>query len=108
MAHKGYTSGYFIDFFKSIPDHRWTEGELHKPGTVRFCALGHARRDHRRPLNEEFYAGCEERVRALHNLLEGQTANINDGKGKFKVLGKTPRGRILRALRNVRRKGSVL
>jgi len=111
MAHKGYTLNYFIDFFKNIPDHRWTEGRLQEYGTVQKCALGHAASNLRAEADSEVdldTVNSSERVTALQEFLNDKTANINDGVGPYGFLGATPRGRILRALRNRKRTGNVM
>src|SRR5581483_10076399 len=84
MAHKGYTLNYFIDFFKNIPDHRWTEGRLQEYGTVQKCALGHAASNLRAEADSEVdldTVNSSERVTALQEFLNDKTANINDGVG---------------------------
>lgn len=110
--HKGYTLNYFINFFKNIPDSRWTEGTLHDDGTVRFCALGHClthqNSDPTLVSNEDLEYGSNAKTEALEAFLCYSTADINDGNGGFADLGTTPRGRILRALRNRKRTGNVL
>jgi hypothetical protein len=110
---KGYTLNYFIEFFGSIPDHRWTEGTLNAAGTVQMCALGHAlagknpsafRRE--RIASRELTSNA--RTTALQKFLDGQTFQINDAAGyEYESLGTTPRGRILRALRNRKRSGNI-
>ncbi len=114
MAHKGYTLNYFIDFFSEIPNSRFIEGELLDSDGVKMCALGHAGAASRNP---DAFAGAdtcdisglptEARAEALENFL-GDTASINDGNGDYSSLGKTPRTRILRALRNRKRTGNAL
>lgn len=113
--HKGYTLNYFINFFKNIPNSRWTTDALHEDGTVRFCALGHClTHQNSDPTNvseddlaTELDAHDNAKVDALEAFLEGNTADINDGVAPFSSLGATPRGRILRALRNRKRTGNV-
>lgn len=113
MAHKGYTLNYFIDFFQSIPTHRWTEGTLNQEGTVQMCALGHALAGQNpskttlaRINNDELDNNA--RVDALESFLSGDTADINDASTvDYQALGATPRGRILRALRNRKRTGNI-
>jgi hypothetical protein len=107
MAHKGYTLNYFIDFFQSIPDHRWTEGTEHREGTVQKCAIGHAASDNRAPANT-YGANRNARLEALQSFLGNKIAAINDGHDEYIALGATPRGRILRALRNRKRTGNIL
>lgn len=113
--HKGYTLNYFIDFFKNIPDHRWTTGVLHKEGTVQMCAMGHALAGHEpslekcNALSEGDNEGSTARSNALDDFLGGRTISINDAgkKSPYYKLGSTPRGRILKALRNRKRYGNV-
>ncbi|CAM6003853.1 unnamed protein product [Sphagnum balticum] len=115
MAHKGYTLNYFIDYFSSIPSRRWTEGELLSADGAKACALGLAGNAERNPDN---FAGvsttdiselpAEGRAAALEEFLGHSTAEINDGAPAYKSLGKTPRARVLRALRNRKRTGAVL
>lgn len=114
--HKGYTTSYFIDFFSSIPNKEWTEGtEDNEQG--QFCALGHTSRDMR---TGDFNQNTQKRY-ALANLFESAdtssdmpgeelVAEINDADygSRFYSLGKTPRTRIVKALRNLRRTGDVL
>jgi hypothetical protein len=104
MAHKGYTLNYFIDYFQSIPAHQWCTGTDQKAGTVQHCAQGHALRDTRTTLDKtESYKN--ERLGALEGFI-GDVTGINDGAG-YKKLGKTPRGRVLTALRNRKRHGNI-
>jgi len=113
MAHKGYTLNYFINFFSSIPDHQWCEGTLNREGTVQCCALGHALRDPRTnkidhdQLQDRLDMNPTSKVVALEEFLNDRTAEINDGQGRFSQLGKTPRGRILKALRTRKRNGTL-
>lgn len=99
MAHKGYTLNYFIEFFKNIPDHRFTTGTLVNEGTVQRCALGHAGN-----YDEDGLVNAADREAALERLLLDRTVRINDNELR---LGKTPRGRILKALRIRKSKGEV-
>lgn len=107
--HKGYTLNYFIKYFSSIPDNQWCEGTLQRDDTIQHCALGHCGRRGNKTLSEtaESARVCEERQEALNRHLNGFTVAINDGGDGTENLGKTPRGRILRALRNKKRTGSV-
>lgn len=118
MSHKGYTLNYFINFFKGIPDHRWTENTeqyISDDGdTVQKCALGHASSDMRQPANSEpRQPAGKARVKALAAIFGGEAAveSVNDGDvmNGFDTLslGATPRGRILKALRNKKRTGDI-
>ena len=104
--HRGYTLNYFIDFFQNIAPHRWTTGTLQEGETVQKCALGHALTDNRTGEVIDESVG-NARAEALQSFLDGTTELINDGSSGFDHLGKTPRTRILRALRNRKRTGNV-
>jgi len=116
--HKGYTLQYFIEYFSSIPDWQWCVGDEQKKSgdrygsgkpTVQHCALGHAKRNTRTTLDRT-NAPALNRVMALENFLDHKTASINDASrgDSFYKLGKTPRGRILKALRNRQKYGNVM
>ena len=98
--HKGYTLNYFINFFKNIPANKWTTGRLTNDNG-QACALGHA-------YNSLEGRHAEERGDALCSFL-GETVGINENTGgRYRSLGRTPKKRILKALRNRKRYGSVL
>jgi len=112
MAHKGYTLNYFINFFKEIPDHRWTTGTLQKEGTVQMCALGHCLAHQNADasnlnLNDNAFPSTA-KAEALQGFLNDCAEDINDGDEMYRKLGTTPRGRILKALRNRKRTGRIL
>lgn len=101
--HKGYTLNYFIEFFSDIPSHRWTTEQLQVGETVQKCALGHSLTNQRTGEIEADNARTDALVEFLHNSV----ADINDGNLNCdRALGKTPRTRILRALRNRKKFGS--
>jgi hypothetical protein len=112
--HKGYTLNYFINYFSSIPDHQWCVGEEQKFAdgdyqsrpTVQHCATGHAQRNARTTLDRT-QKRTNMRLNALNSFLNDYTVDINDNDHRFSFLGKTPRGRILKALRNRQKYGSV-
>ena len=110
MAHKGYTLNYFIDFFQSIPDHQWCVGHNQR-NRVQHCAQGHVWRDRRTTLDKTANHNVD-RLEILNKFLGTSVVSINDGQvlsngTNFNKLGKTPRGRVLRALRNHKRYGNV-
>jgi hypothetical protein len=109
MAHKGYTIPYFIEYFSSIPDHQWCTNDLQKQGTKQHCAIGHALRRGKssyRVTRTSVYLREEALVKIFGSW--NNIAYVNDAQGIFSSLGKTPRGRILRALRNLKRTGNLL
>lgn len=122
--HKGYTIPYFIRFFSEIPASHWICGELTNTDQMNYrtcnlklkaCAMGFAGAYKVEEIDEgkddggnQIYSYEESepttpvRLQALNDLLNHQTADINDADYKgnhFNVLGKTPRSRILKALR---------
>lgn len=109
MASKGYTLNYFINFFREIPATRWTTGTMTN-NAGRFDAIGHcARHGLANPKTATLHL-TSAKIDALVGFLGSpQTVEqINDGKGKYKALGKTPRTRVVRALRNRKRYGNVM
>lgn len=104
MAHKGYTLNYFIDYFSNIPDHQWCTGTNQKDGTVQHCAQGHVLRDSRTTLANSKREN-RARLNALNTFLGTSVVSINDGFDP--ELGATPRGRVLKALRNRKRTGNI-
>jgi hypothetical protein len=83
MAHKGYTLVNLINFFSNTTNAQWKNSGV--------AAV----------------AGTPGREAALASFL-GTPTSIAAGTGSYARLGATPRGRILRALRNRKRTGSVL
>lgn len=110
---KQYTAEYFLEFFRKIPAKKWSVG-LGDPGGPS-CALGHlgckTSSDQRpdalalgeilRPVLEESYNYNTE-SRLSPNVV---VFRINDDTAQTYVKGKTPRGRILSALRKAIRVG---
>ena len=101
MNHKGYTLAYFINFFSSIPTAKVVSTNT-TPSKGRGCAGTLALGNPGRP--------AVGRLAALDNFLGGpaNTDAINDGRNGFNKLGKTPRTRILAALRNRKRTGNPM
>jgi len=107
MAHKGYTLNYFIDFFQNIPDHQWCIEQNQKGDTVQHCAQGHVLRDARTTFSKSNRRNTV-RLNALNAFLGRNVVSINDDTGNsYSELGKTPRGRVLTALRNRKRTGNI-
>jgi hypothetical protein len=117
-VHKGYTIKYFIDFFKKIPDNRWTTGHIVSKNGKKCSALGHAYAGNsdlkmallsRRFDYEALVQLAPKRAIALVQIFRDSllVAAINDGKGRFKRFGKTPKARIIRALRMRKRLGKA-
>lgn len=100
-----YTTEFFLNFFSKIPTKRWTLGMGHRGGPR--CALGH--------LGCDFTGDPRPNARALGEILRpvyegskfsgiGKSPNtvvssINDDYTQICFKGKTPRARILNALR---------
>jgi hypothetical protein len=105
MSHKGYTLNYFINYFQSIPVSQWCVSGS-QVGT-RHDAVGHALRNVRTTLAKTKNENTN-RLNALEHFLGSSIVSINDNtRGSFTKFGKTPRGRILRALRNRKRTGNI-
>lgn len=90
-----YTIDYFLKKFKKIPNNKWLEGSYHNPEKTKFCALGHCGVDVGTSTGEGF---------GIMDFLgdEYAIAQINDGfhRGYHQ---KTPRLRILAALRKIKK-----
>jgi len=92
MSHKGYTLVNLIAFFQNTTNAQFKH--LNALELADGALTG----------RESFGRG-----NALDNFLGYETWAINDGLTKaYRALGKTPRTRILRALRNRKRTGNVL
>lgn len=96
-----YTVDYFINFFSKIPAAKWLTGAYHRPGGC--CALGHC----------GYRYSCTgltvptQRGEALialfpHPRVTASVSNVNDGITK-EFPQKTPKGRILAALRKIKK-----
>jgi len=83
-----YNKQYFIDKFKAIPVNNWWVGGYINPDNPKQkCALGHCNYCERMSLGELIYC----------------VASINDGRLEdYFKLGKTPKQRILTALKQVK------
>lgn len=101
FAHKGYTTNYFINFFQSIPRSRWVCGEF--GDTQReACALGHAGAYEDVEREDGSYGDGKPttpgRAKALEKLIP-QIIDVNDDATNYGYLGKTPRARVINALK---------
>lgn len=93
-----YTIDYFIKKFTKIPNSKWTVGDF-IDSSGKSCALGHC---------GWCYGNYEtEEGLALIDLFSvsgiSSVAQLNDGGGSYNTYGKTPRTRILRALKNLKK-----
>jgi len=118
---KSYTLNYFIKFFSNIPSNKWHCGSLTnryelEDGVCKIpkaCALGFAG-GWKATLSKEIIDGevwteayentgtSPEREAALQKFLGGIVASINDASTRTSIyhkLGKTPRTRIIKALK---------
>lgn len=96
---KKYTVDYFIKKFSLIPHDDWCIGTYHVSETDQCCALGHC------GMNEDY-------TPPMAKALIGHFANrpfsvsaVNDGEVK-KFRQKTPRTRVIAALREIKKKAS--
>lgn len=85
-----YDKNYFITKFEAIPDKKWFVGDYHNKSKTKYCALGHCESDE---------LGTTFESRALSHLLNGCASEINDGLCGYDSYGKTPKQRILHALK---------
>lgn len=92
-----YTVDYFIKKFTAIPVSKWTIAEFHNNEHTKFCALGHCGLTEEKQNGEEGDALFE--LFSEHNLWVDIVNDIPDGQ----FLQKTPRGRILAALRWIKK-----
>lgn len=113
MAHKGYTLNYFIEFFQNTKPNQWVCGaalEHGKGGKETRCAIGFAGAYEAEPIIDEdtgevidyecAVATTPRREAALLKFLPAVEINDSNVKGDtYYKLGKTPRARILKALK---------
>ena len=86
--HKGYTINYFIDLFAGT-----TNAQINNTGVVSIVSprLGKS----------------SQAVSVLNTFLEGNLTAVANGTKGFGALGKTPRARILKALRTRQNYGTL-
>lgn len=99
------TVDYFIEKFTNIPGRKWFAGAYHNETNTRLCVLGHCGR---RTTNN--YAPTGESI-VLTQIFEANLGaypeHVNDGldingRKSYSKYGKTPRMRVLNALREIR------
>ena len=94
---KKYTAEYFIKKFRAIPPRQWTT-RFYTDSKGRHCAVGHC---------QVVYGVSTPESRALSKLFFQQdwrgVTDVNDGLicASLGLKQKTPRGRILAALRHI-------
>ena len=95
---KKYTAEYFIQKFQAIPPGRWTTRRYFDDRHLRHCALGHCGCTGVIDTKESLALGSLFRLGGLPNV-----ASVNDGLicASLDFKQKTPRGRILAALRHL-------
>ncbi len=87
------TAKQFYDFYKAIPENKWTRGRYKEGNT--FCALGHLGF---RGISNIFNNKNAVNLACVLGKPVGYIADVNDGS-RCKNLGKTPRQRILAVLK---------
>lgn len=96
-----YTIDYFIKKFSAIPSKKWTTG-TYDNGKGQKCALGHCGAS-------EKYGPVTYESQTLSRILWelAPVSNINDGisASTYRPKGKSPRTRILNALRLCKKAG---
>lgn len=91
-----YTVDYFENKFKKINNNRWITGQYYNQNKTKFCILGHCGVTMIKSTHEAM---------ALFKLFKKVTVDIidmNDGRDE-KYRQKTPRSRVLAALRDIRK-----
>ncbi len=84
---KGYTINYFIKLFTNT-----TNSELKTKGVDNVVSPR--------------YGSSSVKVDTLDNFLDYKTLDVTTGSGQYAQLGKTPRARILKALKLRKKNGS--
>lgn len=95
--NKKYTASYFIKKFRAIPSRKWTTRRFYDDEHSTYCALGHC------GSNNLFHT---KEGAALADLFFSRllsVTDVNDGLicASLKLKQKTPRGRVLAALRHI-------
>lgn len=85
-----YDKAYFVNWFTSIPDDKWTVGALEN-GDGQCCAMGHCRKGD----------DAMGRLVGLQSLLPGSIILINDGVDERYKRIKHPKHRMLAALNDL-------
>ena len=99
------TAKEFYDFFKSIPEEKWTMKIFHNKQKTKFCAYGHlgVRYDE---TDHSGWSRVNKNVCNLDLILgSSDIVDINDGEFQYVKYGKTPKTRILHALKFAIQKG---
>lgn len=98
-----YDVDYFIDKFKAIPPSKWTTKRYTDPkDPSKHCALGHCgMRNSRRPFPEEAYALSTLFLDNYPHHVSVVNDRVKTKNTKFTK--KTPKGRILAALRDIKK-----
>lgn len=94
-----YSVDYFLNFFDSIPESKWTVGEWHNVSKTKFCAMGH--------LGSDSLKGTSQEAFDLANILGCNPAAINDNKNRF-YPQPHPKHRIMAALIDVKKYGKAM
>lgn len=90
--NKKYTASFFIKKFKAIPARLWTTGQYHNEETGRRCAIGHCKPPSQNALIDLFHD---------KGLV---VISVNDCCNDQRFPQKTPKARILAALRYIKSK----
>lgn len=98
MKRSKYTVDYFIGKFKKIPTNKWCAGEIND-GKGRKCALGHC--------GHSVVKGINFQSTRLYHIVEDNLGvsivDINDRHYTYRKLGKTPKTRVLNALKLIKK-----
>ena len=85
---KGYTINFFINVIKNTKSRAVTSDNVYNVVAPR-------------------YGQFSVKSEALDYWLNFNTADISEGRGRFSTYGKTPRARLLTALKNRKVKGTI-
>lgn len=91
-----YNVDYFIDKFEKIPENKWCAHDYSNGEGTKFCAAGHC---------GATYWNYHPEANTLADIFishETKVAHVNDG-GDLRYQQPTPKGRILAALRDIKK-----
>lgn len=97
-----YDIDYFIEFFSNIARSKWTTQSFNNSKEQK-CAIGHCGVRSKKDLALRKIISPSDITRSIIPV-----TSINDGQHEYRKLGKHPRTRILRALKNIKKKGKIL
>lgn len=98
---------YFYHTFTHIPAEQWCTGGFTKG--EQYCALGHCKRLSSLQGEDALVARTSDApLSQMLNIIMPEVVEINDGIYGYDCLGKTPKERIIKALKRIRKGESIL